>query len=47
MNCDLNLVIPVFKKKTCDAEACKLINSSQKGGWLVFKVEEATTCKNR
>jgi hypothetical protein len=35
------VTINVFRlERTCDAEACKLFDSSKKGTWLVFKVDE-------
>ena len=29
--------------RTCEAEACKFLNESQKGRWLVFKVDQFTS----
>jgi hypothetical protein len=35
------VTIDVFRvERTCDAEACRFFDSSEKGRWLVFKVEE-------
>ena len=41
------VTIDVFRvERSCDAEACKLFSSSQKGRWLVFKVAEFKSITN-
>ena len=41
------VTIDVFRlERTCDAEACKLFDSSKKGSWLVFKVDEFKSITN-
>jgi hypothetical protein len=41
------VTIDVFRVvRTCEAEACKLFSSSEKGRWLVFKVAEFTSLTN-
>jgi hypothetical protein len=41
------VTIDVFRvERSCDAEACKFIDSSKKGSWLVFKVNEFKSITN-
>jgi hypothetical protein len=41
------VTINVFRvERSCDAEACRLFDSSQKGRWLVFKVAEFKSISN-
>jgi hypothetical protein len=41
------VAIDVFQlERSCDAEACRLFDSSQKGRWLVFKVAEFKSISN-
>jgi hypothetical protein len=41
------VTIDVFRvERTCDAEACKFFDSSKKGTWLVFKVDEFKSITN-
>jgi hypothetical protein len=41
------VTIDVFRiERTCDAEACKLIDSSRKGSFLVFKIDEFKSITN-
>lgn len=36
-----SVTIDIFRiQRICDAEACQFLNNSQKGRWLVFKVDE-------
>jgi hypothetical protein len=38
------VTIDVYRvERTCEAEACKFLDESQKGRWLVFKVDEFTS----
>jgi hypothetical protein len=38
------VIINVYRvRRTCEAEACKFLDESQKGRWLVFKVDEFTS----
>ena len=35
------MTIDVYRvKRTCEAEACKFLDQTQKGRWLVYKVDE-------
>ena len=41
------VTIDVFLvERTCDAEACRLFDSSKKGTWLVFKIDEFKSITN-
>ena len=41
------VTIDVYRvERTCEAEACRLFDSSKKGSWLVFKIDEFKSITN-
>jgi len=41
------VTIDVYRlERTCDSEACKLFDSTKKGSWLVFKIDEFKSITN-